>query len=374
MKNSFIYALLVFFILVCIQPVHAFTALSSDDPYIIIDNVVEDDLYVAGGNVIIEGTVIGDVVAAAGNVTVKGNITQDLIVAAGEVTIDGVVGDDVRALGGTISIKGNVGDDVIVASGDFDLAGSGSIGGDLSMGVGKSTLSGNVAGNVTGGMEALNIYGKIGKNVDISTGKLYVDPTADVGGKLKYRSSSESAIPENINASNVTSLYQEKEDEKGFSVFWWVIKYLSLVILGLVSLAIWPNRTIHVAESIPKEPVKNLAIGLILVFTAFIAAFFLFISLIGIPLSIALLCITFFELYAARFLAGIWIGNAIFRKFGKHSSPWMDLIVGVFVILLLTSLPVIGTLLYVLFTFVSIGNIYHEQKQHYADLKKFNAL
>ena len=374
MKSLFIYVPLVFFIFSCIEPAYGFTALSSDDPYTIIDGLVEDDLYVAGGNVIIKGTVIGDVVAAGGNVTVKGNITQDLIAAGGEVTIDGFVGDDVRAFAGTISIRGNVGDDVIVASGDFDLAGSGSIGGDLSMGVGQSTLSGNVDGNVTGGMETFNIYGKIGKNVDVSTGKLYVDPAAKIGGKLKYHSSSKSEIPENINASNVTFLYQEKEEEEGFSVFWWVIKYLSLVVLGLVSLAIWPNRTIRVAEGIPKEPIKNLTIGLILVFTAFIAAFFLFISLIGTPLSIALLCITFFELYAARFLAGIWIGNAIFRKFGKRSSPWMDLIVGVFVLLVLTSLPVIGTLLYVLFTFVAIGNIYHEQKQHYADLKKLNAL
>lgn len=131
MKNLFIYVLLVFIIFLYIQPAYGFTALSSDDPYTIIDGLVEGDLYVAGGNV-----------------TVEWNITQDLIAAAGEVTI--------------------------------------------------------------------------------------------------------------------------------------------------------------------------------------------------------LLFITFFELYAARFLAGIWIRNVIFRKFGRHLRPWMDMKLGLFVL--------------------------YEQRQHYTDLKKFNAL
>lgn len=374
MKYSFIYVLLVFFMLACTQPACAFKTVSAEGPDIIIDGLIEDDLYVAGGNVIIEGTVIGDVVAAGGNVTVRGNITQDLIAAAGEVTIDGLVGDDVRAFGGTISIKGDVGDDVIVAGGDVFLLNTASIGGDLVLGVGQCTLSGDVAGNVTGGMETFTIYGNIGKNVDISAGNLYVDPAADVGGKLKYRSSSESDIPENINASNVTFLYQEKEDDEGFSVFWWVIKYLSIVVLGLVSLAIWPNRTVRVAEGIPKEPIKNLAVGLILVLASFVLVSVLFISLIGIPLSIALLFIMLFDLYAARFFVGMWIGNILFRKLEKQSRPWMDLVLGVFILLLLTSIPVVGSLLYIVFTLVAIGNIYHEQRQHFTDLKKLNVV
>ncbi len=374
MKHSFIYVLLIFFMLACTQPACAFTAVSDEEPDIIIDGIIEDDLYVAGGNVIIEGTVKGDVVAAGGNVIVKGNITQDLIAAAGEVTIDGIVGDDVRAFGGTISIKGNVGDDVIVAGGDVYLPNTASIGGDLVLGVGQCTLSGDVAGNVTGGMETFTVYGNIGKNVDISVGKLYVDPAANVGGKLKYRSSSESDIPENINASNVTFLYQEKEGDEGFSLFWWIIKYLSIVLVGLVSLAIWPNRTVRVAEGIPKEPIKNLLIGLAFVVAAFVVAFALFISLIGIPLSIALLFIVFFDLYAARFFAGMWVGNVIFRKLEKQSRPWMDLVLGVFILLLLTSIPIVGSLFYVAFTLMAIGNIYHEQRHHYTDLKKLNVL
>jgi cytoskeletal protein CcmA (bactofilin family) len=373
MKYSFIYVLLVCFIL-CIQPVNAFTAVSNEEPYTIIDGLIEDDLYVAGGNVIIEGTVMGDVVAAGGNVMVKGNITQDLIVAAGEVTIDGIVGDDVRAFSGAISIKGSVGDDVIVAGGDLDLADGSYIDGDLVMGVGQCILSGNVSGNVTGSAETLNIYGKINQNVDVTVADLYVDPNASILGELKYSSASESNIPETVNASNVTFLYQEKEEDEGYSVFWWVIKYLSIVVLGLLFLTIWPNRTIHVAEGIPKEPIKNLVIGLVLVFAAFIAAFVLFISLIGMPLSITLIFIAFFELYAARFLAGMWIGNVILRKFRKQSHPWMDLVLGVFILLLLTSIPVIGSLLYVTFTLIAIGNIYHEQRQYYTDLKKLNAL
>lgn len=374
MKHSFICVLLIFLMLACTQPACAFKTVSSEGPDIIIDGLIEDDLYIAGGNVIISGTVMGDVVAAGGNVTVIGNITQDLIAAAGVVTIDGLVGDDVRAFGGTISIKGDVGGDVIVAGGDVYLPNTSSIGGDLVLGVGQCTLSGNVAGNVTGGMETFTINGNIGKNVDVTAGNLYLDPAADIGGKLKYRSSSESDIPESINDSNVTFLYQEKEEEEGFSVFWWVIKYLSIVLLGLVSLAIWPNRTLRVAEGIPKEPIKNLAIGLVLVIASFVLVFGLFISLIGIPLSIALLFIMFFDLYAARFFAGMWIGNVIFRKLEKQSRPWMDLVLGVFLLLLLTSIPVVGGLLYIVFTLVAIGNIYHEQIQHYTNLKKLNVV
>lgn len=374
MKHSFIYVLLIFFMLVYIQPACAFKTVSAEGPDIIIDGLIEDDLYIAGGNVIIEGTVTGDVVAAGGNVTVKGNITQDLIAAAGEVNIDGIVGDDVRAFGGTISIMGNVGDDVIVAGGDAHLGESGSIDGDLVMGVGQCRISGNVSGNVTGSAEILSIYGNINKNVDVTVEDLYVDPDANVLGELKYRSSSESYIPETVDADNVTFLYQEKEEDEGFSVFWWVIKYLSIVLVGLVSLAIWPTRTVRVAEGIPREPIKNLAIGIVLVLASFVLVFVLFISLIGIPLSIALLFILLFDLYAARFFAGMWIGNIIFRKLEKQSRPWMDLVLGVFILLLLTSIPVVGSLLYIVFTLVAVGNIYHEQRQHFTDLQKLNVV
>lgn len=349
--------LVIFFVLS--YPASAFTIIEGTGT-IIIDDVIEDDVYVAGSNIIIKGTVIGDVVAAGGMVDVQGNITQDLIVVAGDVSITGNVGDDVRVAAGTLTIDGTIQDDLISFSGNTILSNTGSIGGDIASASGKLNLLGDVGGNITGSGGEVTLGGGVGGNVDLSTGQLVVLPDAYITGNLKYRSPESADVPAGT-VGKETSFLQVEYEEKGnskFSILSWFIRYLSLVLIGLLGIAIWPEQIQNIASKTPEIPGKTFLTGLAIFIVSMIVAFMLLITVIGIPLGMILMALIFAGLYIARVFTGIWLGKYLFMKMDKESKPWVELVLGMFVLLLVSAIPVIGTLVYIAATCIPVGNIY----------------
>ncbi|WP_342305330.1 hypothetical protein [Methanolobus sp. ZRKC5] len=354
--------LVIFFVLS--YPASAFTTIEGGDT-IIIDDIIEDDVVVAGNNIIIRGTVIGDVIAAGGQVDVQGNITQDLIVAAGDVTITGNVGDDVRVAAGTLTIDGTVQDDLISLSGDTKISNTGSIGGDLTSATGQLSLLGDVEGNVTGSGGEVTLGGAVGGNVDLSTGQLVILPDAYITGDLKYRSPQSADVPAGTVGKETDFLleeYEEKDDGK-FSIISWFIGYLSLVLIGLLGIAIWPEQIKNIVSKTPEVPGKTFLIGLAIFIAAMILTLMLLITVIGIPLGLILMALIFAGLYIARIFTGIWLGKYLLMKMDKESKPWIELALGMFVLLLVSEIPVIGALVYIAATCIPVGNIYYAARK-----------
>ncbi len=360
MKRQFRILLgLLVILFVLSNPASAFTIIEGAGT-IIIDDVIEDDVYVAGNNIIIKGTVIGDVVAAGGMVDVRGNITQDLIVAAGDVSIKGKVGDDVRVAAGTLTIDGTIHDDLISFSGNTILSNTGSIGGDIASASGQLDLLGDVGGNVTGSGGEVTLGGAVGGNVDLSTGQLVVLPDAYITGNLKYRSPESANVPAGAVGKETSFLQEEynKEDSSKFSILSWFIGYLSLVLIGLLGIVIWPEQIQNIASKTPEIPGKTFLTGLAIFIASMIIAFLLLITVIGIPLGLILMVLIFAGLYIARIFTGIWLGKYLFMKMDKESKPWIELALGMFVLLLVSEIPVIGALVYIAATFIPVGNMY----------------
>ncbi len=365
MKSQFELLLkLLIIIFVLSYPASAFTTIEGVDT-IIIDDVIEDDVVVAGNNIIIRGTVIGDVVAAGGQVDVQGNITQDLIVAAGDVTISGNVGDDVRVAAGTLTITGTVQDDLISLSGDTKISNTGSIGGDLTSATGQLSLLGDVGGNVTGSGGEVTLGGAVGGNVDLNTGQLVVLPDAYITGDLKYRSPESGNVPAGTVGKETAFLQEEyeEEDHGKFSILSWFIGYLSLVLIGLLGIAIWPEQIKNIVSKTPEVPGKTFLVGLAIFIAAMILTFMLFITVIGIPLGLILMALIFAGLYIARIFTGIWVGKYLLTKMDKESKPWIELALGMFVLLLVSEIPIIGALVYIAATCIPFGNIYFAVKK-----------
>lgn len=368
------YSLIVLMCFICfafIGNVGAFTSLNStDDQNQIITGTINDDLYIAGGNVIVDGNIFGDLIVAGGNVIIRGNVSQDIMATGGEISIVGNVGDDVRVAGGNLKISGHIADDLIVIGGQATQENT--VGGDVVFAVGQFTNSGNIGGNLTGSGEAVIINGKINKNVDIATSDLKLGNNATINGKLKYTSPTKTTISNEVNPNNVTYVHAT-ESQEGFSLFWWIIKYLALLLLSLVMFLLWP-KAILVAKNIPINPLKAFLIGIGLTIGLFIIAFILMITIIGIPLSMVILFLTFLGLYVARVFSALWIGETIFRTMNKESKLYIELVVGLFVLLILTSIPIIGDILYLIFTFIGIGNAFEIFKSDRTERKVVDSL
>ena len=86
--------------------------------------------------------------------------------------------------------------------------------------------------------------------------------------------------------------------------------------------------------------------GAVLMFLTPIVALLLFITLIGIPLSIIILALWFIALYLSKIIIGILVGRGILEKLlpKKNKSLIWAMIIGVIIVWMITSLPLIGWL------------------------------
>ncbi|WP_406657557.1 hypothetical protein V7O62_03095 [Methanolobus sp. ZRKC2] len=355
----FLILLLVLSALSC--PATALTTRSGD--VVIIDEVVEDDLYIAGNNIIISGTVMGDVVAAGGRVEVRGTITEDFTAMAGDVIITGGVGDDIRVASGTLNMEGEVRDDLLSASGEAMVTREAIIKGDLSFTSGQMKMLGSVLGDAMGSGGELTIGGQIAGNADMEAGELTILPGTEIGGNLRYIAPERITIPEGTVAGEVEFIQggdRNEDDGIGiFSIIWWLFKYLVLAIIGLVVLAIWPEKMQLLAERTTSSPGKTFLIGFGLVLGAWILSVLLLLTLIGIPIGVLILLLIAVIFYFARVITGLWIGKYVFSKIGWERKPWLELLLGVFILLLLIELPLVGWIVYLVATLIPVGNYYY---------------
>ncbi len=130
---------------------------------IVIDEDVDDDLYVAGSTITVNATIHGDLIAAGGEITINGTVEGDFMAVGGKLHINGTVTDDVRFAGSDLLLGsgGQVGDDLFAAGFGFAAEPGSSIGGDL-IAVGyQAQLGGDITGDVRAALAGLEISGHI---------------------------------------------------------------------------------------------------------------------------------------------------------------------------------------------------------------------
>ncbi|HJH31059.1 MAG TPA: hypothetical protein C5S50_02475 [Methanosarcinaceae archaeon] len=374
--RSFKYITIIVMLLVLSNPASAFTTLQSGE-FVGTNTVIDDDLYIFGDDVIIQGAVLGDILTCGGLVEISGNVTGDVLACAGSVIINGNVEDDIRVCTGTLIVNGNVGGDLLVFGGNVVLNKDANIDGDVIFGSGQMELMGDVGGNIIGEAGDVKMAGEVDGNVKLKVDKLTVLPGTKVNGIFTYTSPKEATIPPGTVAKDINFIEKvvhesEQQITGSFSITLWFIRYLALLAIGLLILILLPNRTEAVARTIPDGTLMNLVMGFILVIAGFIGSIMLFITVIGIPLGILLLFMTFAILYGAKLFFGFWLGNVIFSRLGRESKPWMDMVLGLFILSILISLPWIGFWVYLLITFIAVGAFFSEKKRFYTELKEMD--
>ncbi|TFH44441.1 MAG: hypothetical protein E4G94_03850 [ANME-2 cluster archaeon] len=373
--NFSILCILISLLFILTNPASAVTILEHES--ISADTVINDDVIISGNNVMILGTVLGDVMATGRQVEISGNVTGDVMIGAGRVVINGIIGDDLRVGAGELIVNGHVGDDLITFAGSIIISDDAEIGGDMTFGSGQMDLKGMVQGNVSGGAGDVTLAGPVGGDVDLEVENLMILQTTHINGNLKYSSPEEVSIASGIVDGSIEVIEAGRKGVEGIpgtSIIGWLIRYLFLLVIGLAALALMPNRSVAIAQAIPEDYLKNLVYGLALLVAGFVVSILLFVTVIGIPLGIILLLETIFVMYAVRLFFGLWLGGQIFSRLDKESRPWMDMVLGLFVLCILTSLAWVGGLIYLLVTFVAVGGLFKAQKQFYIELREKSLL
>jgi cytoskeletal protein CcmA (bactofilin family) len=309
---------------------------------------VDHDLYIAAGTVTVDGTVKGDLVAVGGTIQVNGEVDGDLLVAAGNVIVNGPVSGDVRLAAGQMSVDGSVGEDVAVVGGNLTVAGK--VGQDLIFSTGSASVQGNVTGNIAGSTGGYSRSGTVGGSEDVTQGQGRAAPTP-----------------------NPTAANQVLD----------AIRQLVVVLLfGLLALWLIPATFRSAEATVRTRPLPSLGIGVVTCLGYIAAILALIVGMIVLTIVLALLTLgalvaieilaailaifllTLSFIVAVAFVADAVVGLALGRWFmpalgmRMGTDRWSDLGIlaaGAAVVVIVTSIPVIGGLVKLAVVLVGLG-------------------
>lgn len=371
--NKLFISVIVILILV---PVFAFgaTMKAGEEVFVKKGNNIEDNLYVAGGNISINGIVFGDLYALGGNILISENVTEDIIVIGGAITILGDSGGDIRVVGGNVLIVGDVKGELIVTGGSLTISSDVSVGKDLVVAGGQVSIDGDVAGDVqiAGGVVTINghIKGNVKAKID---DKLTIGDGAVIDGNLEYSARNADALKLSENAVvKGETVYKKIESTGGIDksraknfIFaaigaFVLFKLISFIVVALILVWLFKNFSNSVVKGVVQNPLQMFGRGFVVFVVAPVAAILLFVTLFGAPLGFMVMLSYGLLLLISGIYAGVVVGawvSQVIRKSDKTVITWKNVVGGIVLLTVVKFVPLIGWIIGLFVFLVTIGSI-----------------
>ncbi len=324
---------------------------SNDNVTVSSDEVIEDDLFIAGNILQIDGDVEGDVYAAGQQITVNGQIGGDLIVAGSTITVNGDVGGSVRAAGQSLSLSSaEVGGGVTFFGSTMSLASDSTIGRGLVYFGESITVNGTVTHGVTGFGSRVTINGAIGTDSKISAERLRINEGAVISGDVEYRSDQDAEVADGAQVAGELTRAGGLERFGGVGD-WRVGRYvftlwsfISALLVGAVLLLLARRPLADVAAVVRNRPLASFGWGLVAMLVTIPLGTLLMVTVFGIPLAILLWVAFAVGLYISKFIVGIALGWILLSRFGNKKTPslFVSFIVGLVALYAINLIPVVS--------------------------------
>jgi hypothetical protein len=328
---------------------------------------LDKDRFVAGGSVRQVKPVDGDLFSFGGEVDLHANVSGDAVLGGGDVRVRDRVTQDLYAGGGNVRVEAPVGRNARLAGGNVEIASTASIGGNLSIGGGSIEVRGPVGGylQVAGG--DVLIDAAIAGDVRVAAGELQLGPNARIGGKLvhhgaKVRQDPAAQVAGGIERAPAARTGQQERaslHRRGIGGWIW-----SLGLIGLAGLiaAVFPAGSRAIGAGLREDPAIGLLLGFIALVCVPIAAVVLAVTIIGIPLALAVLLLYFLMLIVGYAAVGVVIGDAALAQLRSQDAQRIGWRVGaamtaMLALALLTRVPYLGGLVAFVALLAGVGAI-----------------
>lgn len=312
------------------------------------DEVVGEDLYVAGGTIRIDGAVEGDVIAAGGTLEINGVVTGDVMAAVGTLKLNGPVSGSVRAAGGEVEASSQIAEDLVFGGGTLTVAENGSVGRDLMGASGMVRLYGPVERNVEAAGGEVLLSSAVGGHARLTSDQVRLTDGATVDGKLTYSSRNPIERAPGAQVGSIEQVAADQPQAAPVTMFFyrWFRAIVAFAILGLVLGLLFPRFSRTVPETLRTSPWRSLGFG---------AALFLVVPVVAVLVTVLgaliggwwlglLVLAAFLTAWALSFPAvGYFIGNLATQKLKlSRSRQVMALILGVALVTLAIRIPLLG--------------------------------
>lgn len=355
-----------------------------------INGTVEKNIYLLGGRAEMRGTLGSDLHFAGVALNVKPEselLNTDLLVVglSGTVDADTVLPGGIVAVGYQLVVNGDVGQNVDFWGSALRIAGD--IGGNVDASVGDSQ-SQDVASQLQTLLLPLQF------DVHLVNPGLIVSENSTINGSLSYQAASSAELNGTINDGvsyipviTSTSLLDLAEQQDAATAFNQYLtqafrEFTTLGLIGLIGMILIPEVVQRPIRTLRRQPITSLGVGLLTFILSFpVVLIVLFLSLMVI-LLLALLRLDgvivaggiilgifniggtslfyFVAIFISRMVLAVALGRFLVHRIMRINTPrswFISLGVGVLLLALIASLPVIGWVFNAFAVFLGLGAI-----------------
>jgi cytoskeletal protein CcmA (bactofilin family) len=356
---------------------------------------VGNDRYVGGGTVSVNQPVTGDLTVAGGTVTVNAPVKGSVLAAGGTVLLENTVDGNVRTAGGTVEISKSIKGNLVVAGGTIRIQTGAIIGGSVLIMAGTVTMDGTVYGTITtkGGDLTLNglvrgdadlhsktvtLHNKILGNAVIAAQSITTGPSASISKNLRYWDVSgqrdfSKVVKGTATFDSALAIHERsKRDAAGFAAAmlaaFTVYSLLSAALI--IGLLLFATKTFFrdSAKYLRTHPGLSLLNGFLYFILTPIAVVILLITVIGIPVALALGCLYFVSLFFAKILTAMVLARWTELNYKKK---WTNVVIffvslGFFIVLkFIGMVPVLGWIISALAVCMGYGALLRAKYDKY---------
>lgn len=298
--------------------------------------------------------VTGDLVAAGCDVEVLAAVSGNLVLMGGNLRLAAPVKQGVYAAAGRISIESDVGGNVRSGAGKLSIGPNAKVAGNVDAGSGEVEIDGAIGGNLRAGAGRVRINGPIAGNADIESGEVELGPNARIDGKLTYKGGSEirrdpaAQVRGDIEQTLETPRWKRSQSYPSRSHLHhgWGWSLMLMLLAGFLVAAL-PQFYTRVSDTTRTRWPEAVLIGFVTLVCAPVVAVIAILTLIGIPLAIALIVGYLGLIVWGHATAGVIVGDVMLKRWGGERSAvqgWRAgaAVAGVLILAVLASLPWIG--------------------------------
>ncbi len=205
--------------------------------------------------------------------------------------------------------------------------------------------------------DTIIINGKVNGDVNVTCDELIIADNGDITGDIEVYSPKDPIVNSNVTMDDIQYTKIENstsENElKAFVGFGTIISILASLIIGLLLYSLFKKFFINSDDLLIKEPLPIVLGGMASFILAPIVSLLLFLTVIALPLGVISLIMYFIVVYLSPVIMGIILGRLIL----KNKNPYLQLLIGILVIRILTLLPIIGGFVWVVSGMITQGLI-----------------
>ena len=272
-----------------------------------------DNYYAASNRIDIRQPMDGDIMVAGRTVEVTQPVAGDIMAAGWHVRLSAPAGDDVRIAGGDVTLTAPVNGDLVVAGGDV------TIGTDTHV-QGRSWITGKTV-RVDGTFErdlrvvgaTVQLGGDVRQRLDVTAEHFEILPTARVQASITYKGSTEATIAPGAIVNGPIAFeripQRAAREARAWPALSTTLFTLHLLIAGLLLLYFVPQFEPSVVGTLRVQPLRSFITG----FAAFAivpaAALALVVSVLALPLGLALGALYLIALFVGVLATAFFLGD-----------------------------------------------------------------